>query len=379
MYLFSYDIIVDMGKITFGRIIAWLTAMLFIAVSIVGFTKGQSFPTHVITITGVVGSEKKPFFEDPEVQAVFKKHGYEIKVDTSGSWEMSDKDGLESYDFAFPSSDISAQHLIDAHKNAVKGNAKPFYSPLAIGSFTNIMNILEKNGITKQQYGQWHVDMNAYLQAAKAGKRWNELTGNTDYNSNRSMLITSTDVRSSNSAGMYLGLMSYVNNGNNPPEISQSRSMINDLSGLFLNQGYSQESSAGPWESYLDKGPGLSPMVMIYEAQYLETMIQTPDRMKNTMTLAYPEPGLMADHVIVAFSDNGLKIMDLLQNDKELAGLIAKHGFRVNGANSNAFNETMKSHGLNVPDSGTFTDMAAMPSYETMQSMINEISKEYQK
>jgi len=48
--------------------------MLLIAISVVGFTKSQSFQTHVITITGFVSSEKKPFFEDPEVQAVFQKH-----------------------------------------------------------------------------------------------------------------------------------------------------------------------------------------------------------------------------------------------------------------------------------------------------------------
>ncbi len=46
------------------------------------------------------------------------------------------------------------------------------------------------------------------------GARWGDLDENTAYDVNKSILITSTDVRKSNSAAMYLALSSFVANGN---------------------------------------------------------------------------------------------------------------------------------------------------------------------
>ena len=48
--------------------------MLLIAISVVDFTKSQSFQTHVITITGFVSSEKKPFFLNIRKFRVFFKN-----------------------------------------------------------------------------------------------------------------------------------------------------------------------------------------------------------------------------------------------------------------------------------------------------------------
>lgn len=46
--------------------------MLLIAISVVGFTKSQSFQTHVITITGFVSSEKNRFLKTRKFRLFFK-------------------------------------------------------------------------------------------------------------------------------------------------------------------------------------------------------------------------------------------------------------------------------------------------------------------
>jgi len=39
----------------------------------------------VKTVRGVVGSEKKAFFSDPEVKRIFALSGLSVEVDTAGS------------------------------------------------------------------------------------------------------------------------------------------------------------------------------------------------------------------------------------------------------------------------------------------------------
>lgn len=358
-----------------------ILSVVFIAITVVGLAQGRDKNSIAIgpleEVHGVVGSEKKAFFDDPKVQAAFKKHGLDVTVETSGSWEMSDRDGIEQEDFASPSSDIAATHLIDAHKKAVKSTAKPFYSPMAIGSFDSILSILQKNGVASQKNGQWQIDMGKYLDVVAQNKKWVDLQGNDSYPSQRNVLITSTDVRSSNSAGMYLALASTVLNGNVPPDMTAAKTLVDKTAPLFIDQGYSQESSAGPWENYLDKGPSLSPMVMMYEAQFIETQIQYPDRIKPSMRIAYISPDVMADHNFINFSSKGKEVSDLLSNDPEFAELLAEHGFRINGKNSSVFDKTMKKHKINVVDTASFTNVTTTPSYEVMQYMIGQISKKY--
>lgn len=362
---------------------ASILIVAFAVMAIFGLTKGRSKDAVQLgpleEVHGVVGSEKKAFFDDPKVQEAFRKHDLKVTVETSGSWEMSERDGIEQEDFASPSSDIAAQHLEDAHRKAIKSTSKPFYSPMAIGSFENILEILQKNGMASQTNGQWNIDMAKYLDLVSQNKKWTDLQGSDSYPSQRNVLITSTDVRSSNSAGMYLALAVDVMNGNVPPDTAASKQYVDKLSSLFIDQGYSQESSAGPWENYLDKGPSLSPMVMMYEAQYLETKIQEPDRMKDAMRIAYINPDVIADHNFISFSDKGSKVSDLLSNDEELATLLAEHGFRINGKNSGVFDKVMKQHKINVMDSASFTNVTTTPSYETMQYLIGEIAKRYQR
>ena len=46
-------------------------------------------PGNLTAVTGVVGSEKKAFFNDPAVQQIFNDNGLDVQVHSSGSWRMA--------------------------------------------------------------------------------------------------------------------------------------------------------------------------------------------------------------------------------------------------------------------------------------------------
>lgn len=325
-------------------------------------------------VHGVIGSEKKPFFDDPAVKAVFAANGYDVQVTTAGSRQIATSVDLTDQDFVFPSSAPAAEK-IRAEKKA-KTTYSPFYSPMAIATFTPIVKLLEAGGLASQDAaGTWHLDMAAYLKAVAAGTRWNQLPGAAaTYNSSRTMLIASTDIRQSNSAAMYLALSSYVaNNSNVVSTPEQQAAIIDQVTSLFLDQGYSASSSDGPFEDYLSQGVGSKPMVMVYEAQFLGRQMSSTDVTKD-MVLMYPSPTAFSKHTVVPLTGSGDAVGALLQDDAKLAELAAGHGFRP--ANNQVFTKTLTAHKLAVPP--TPVDVIDPPSYETLESMITVIGNHYQ-
>lgn len=335
---------------------------------------------ELTVVHGVIGSEKESLFADPEAKEIFARHGLDVQVTTSGSWAMAERADLTQADFASPSSEVAAAHLTDVHGDAVLSTSTPFYSPLAIATGSTVLDVLAANGLAEQRDGVWYLDMAAYLDAVASGRRWTDLAGSEAYPSSRNVMITTTDVRSSNSALMYLGLASYVLNGNAviTSEDAAREQAATSLARLFLDQGYSQSSSAGPWESFLSKGPMNQPLTLIYESQYLEAQMNEPTRVTSEMRICYPDPTIFSDHVVVAFSEAGQRVQDVLDNDPDMARVIARHGFRVNGANSGAFSEQVSEAGLTgYAADGTFIDVAQAPSYEIADAMLQTIEALY--
>ncbi|MGO1542765.1 MAG: hypothetical protein ACTHXA_00315 [Gulosibacter sp.] len=362
-----------------GLVVLGIVAVL--VVQLTGLGRGGTPKFNLTTVEGVVGSEKVAFFEDPAVREIFEGHGYDVQVTSSGSWRMASLDGVTENDFAFPASEIAAEHLSTTHGDAVVSTHKPFFSPLAIATFEPIMTLLEQNGVASQDAsGRWNLDMAAYLDMVEADTRWNELEGAANlYNSPRSVLITSTDIRTSNSAGMYLALSSFVLNGNSVvSNQSQAGEHMDLLTKLFVSQGYSGASSTAPFEDYLSQGMGAVPMVMVYEGQFLEEQLSERSRIQDGMVLAYPSPTIFSVHTGVTFSEEGQAVMELLETDPELAEQLAAHGFRPQGANGAAFDTFLQEQQITAyPSTSEFVNIAAEPSYEVLDYLLQQISAAY--
>ena len=226
-------------------------------------------PPPPTAVRGVIGSEKQPFFRDPAVVAAFARHGLEVQVDLAGSREIATRVDLDRYDFAFPAGIPAAERIRRERK--VTAFYQPFYTPMAVGTFKPIAELLARpRWPARWPAADWRFDMRRYLELVAAETRWNELPGNRAYPARKSLLIASTDVRTSNSAAMYLALASYVGNGDRVVEnAAQGDKVVDQVAPLFLRQGFSEYSTEGPFEDYLTIGAGKTPMVMIYEAQFL--------------------------------------------------------------------------------------------------------------
>jgi hypothetical protein len=347
-----------------------------IAVAVAWGRGGIAASRDLDPVQGVIGSEKKPFFDDPEVKAVFARHGLDVQVRTAGSRQIATSVDLTGVDFVFPSSAPAAERL---KETTGKSTAyAPFYSPMAIATFTPIVQLLAGAGIAHQDAnGQWRFDVGAYLDAVAAGTRWNQLPGADElYDTSRSLLVSSTDVRTSNSAAMYLAIASYVANDDAVVATAAQRDAVIDaMAGLFLQQGFSASSSEEPFDDYLSQGIGSKPLVMIYEAQFLGRQMNDATKSSVTpdMALMYPSPTVLSKHTLIPLTDAGDRVGQLLTTDADLQRLAAQYGFRP--ADPAVFAATLQAHGLAAP--ATPVDVVEPPSYETLEAMIEEISARY--
>jgi hypothetical protein len=139
---------------------------------------------------------------------------------------------------------------------------------------------------------------------------------------------------------------------------------------LFTRQGFAESSSEEPFNDYLSIGIGKTPMVLIYEAQFVDRAGQTNGGIRKDMVLLYPDPDVISKHTVVPLTAPGDEVGRLLTNDPELQRLAVVHGFRT--ANPTAFRDFVsRSHVSVAPD---VLNVIEPPTYETLDALVTEIS-----
>ena len=327
---------------------------------------------NLTSVSGYIGSEKDAFFKDPGVVAALKRGGFSVKTTTAGSREIATKD-LTGVDFVFPAGVPAAEKIRRDHPGTQ--SVVPFYTPMAIASWKPIVDLLTAAGVAHQTAGGYTaLDMNAYMALVAKDTRWKDLPNNTAYPVNKSILITSTDVRTSNSAAMYLSVASYVANSQNIIENDQQAAAVLDkVSPLFLRQGYVESSSAVPFDDYLVQGMGKAPMVMIYESQFIGKAAANDGSIRPDMVLMYPEPTILSKHTLVSLTPAGASLGQFLLADPELRTLATQYGFRT--TDTAGFTAFVAAHKLSVPD--TLLNVIEPPSYEALEAMITRLDQLY--
>lgn len=324
-----------------------------------------------VTMHGLIGSEKDPFFKDPRVVAALKRGGFAVSVSTAGSRQIAGAD-LSKEDFAFPAGVPAAEKIRRDHTGSKA--FVPFYTPMAIATWKPIVALLAAAGVVHTTGDITTLDVSAYMKLVDRNTRWKDLAGNTTYSVNKSILVTSTDVRKSNSAAMYLSLASYVANGDNIVQNDADVGRLMDrLSPLFLRQGFVASSSEEPFEDYLVQGMGKSPMVMIYESQFIQRVASADGSITPEMVLIYPDPTIFSKHTFVGLTANGIKLGDFVTNDPEMRTLATEYGFRT--TDTAAFTKFVADHALAVP--AALINVIDPPTYETLEAMITRLEAVY--
>jgi hypothetical protein len=341
-----------------------------IAVSVIGKGGRSGNGGPIATVNGVIGSEKQPFFDDAEVKAAFRSHGLDVHVNTAGSRQIATSTDLSKYDFAFPAGVTAAEKIKRDHKTNT--SYEPFYTPMVVASFRPIADLLVANAAATKVGSYYTLEMGNFEALVARNTRWSDLPNNTAYPANKVILITSTDVRTSNSAAMYLAITTYVANGSNiVPDQATADKILPTVEPLFLKQGFTETSSEGPFNDYLTIGIGKTPMVMIYESQFVAKAAANDGSIGKDMVLMYPSPTLLSKHTLVPLNSKGDEVGRLLTDDPDLQRLAVKYGFRTK--NPAQFKQFASSHGVSLPDS--LVNVIDPPTYEVLEYMISTIEK----
>ena len=315
------------------------------------------------TVRGVIGSEKSPFFADQRVKDAFASHGLRVEVDSRGSREMATNVPLDRYDFAFPGSTQAAERVRRAR--VATSTQAPFWSPVAVATFTPIADLLAAEGVARRApAGHWVLDLGRYLDLAKRDVRWDQLKGNVAYPARRDVLVTTTHPGDSNSAGVYAWLALH--------QLGGGAKALDEVVGLFTDQGGMERSTEDPFEKYLSQGLNYAPLVLVYEAQYIDA--GQAGTLPRNATLLYLSPTTPSAHTVVAFDAAGDQVGQLLATDGELIRLAAEHGFRT------ADEATIAPVLAKVPAGGAalpakVTDIVPAPAPEVVDSLLTSLDQ----
>jgi|CXWL01.1.fsa_nt_gi hypothetical protein len=331
---------------------------------------------QVQELSGLIALDVEPYFQDPRVQKALLENGFKLSVKRIGSREMAARviPG-QTPDFFYASGVVAANQIGDAAKKANLASAvySPIYTPMVIASWAPIAQILAANGMAKEASpGVWHVDLAKLTQTMQDKKRWKDLKGAQAYDVSKSVLVSTTDVRKSNSAAMYLALTTYAANGGEiVTDRDTAQKMAKTVVGLFKRQGYQENYVNGNFDDYVSIGIGKTPMAFIYENQIVSYAL-AKQGLSPGMVLLYPQPTLFNKVQFVALSERSKKLGELLSTHRELQRLAVDFGFRI--AESAYFVQATKAANLAVEE--RMTQVIDPPSFEIMGDMIDVIARE---
>jgi hypothetical protein len=344
-----------------------LAAVLLVGVAIAIIIGGRGSSHATITVRGVIGSEDGAFFADSAVQEELAHNGLKVEVDPAGSRQIATSINLDKYDFAFPSSSPAADRILQERKTTTRYT--PFASPMVIATFRPIADLLAREGVVRNGSV---FDFSRYLGLVTQHRRWDQLDRNTAYPIRKNILVSTTDPRTSNSAAMYLAIASYIADGDQIVRgAAAERQVLPTVTSLFIDQGYTDNTSEGPFGNYLSLGMGSAPMVLAYEAQYVDAAVR--GQLKPDMVLLYPSPTVQSTHTLVPFDDKGDRVGRLLTTDSKLQRLAALHGFRT--SDPAQFAKVTGEH--HVPVRADLIDVVGTPSYDTLEHLLDQVAKAY--
>jgi hypothetical protein len=325
-------------------------------------------------LRGLIAVDVEPFFKDERVLKTLAAARLPVQVARVGSRDMSSKvGGADQPDFFIASGVVAANMIADAARKAGKSatQTSPFHTPLVVASWEPIAKILATNGMARsiapRVYG---LDMEKLTQAMLAKQRWRDLKGSGDYAVSRSVLVSTTDIRRSNSAAMYLALTSAALNGDVVADRTAAQKYATQLAELFKRQGFQENYVNGAFDDYLAIGMGKTPLAFIYESQMLAQAQK--GGVRPEMVLMYPQPTIVNKLVLVTLSERAKRLAELLVADKTLQAVALEQGFRTGDAA--AFAAAAEKAGLAVDQ--RMNQVIDPPGFDLMFEMIDIVSRE---
>ena len=146
---------------------------------------------------------------------------------------------------------------------------------------------------------------------------------------------------------------------------------------IFRRMGYKPTSSGKMFEDYLAGGPGAQPLVVGYENQLVEWVLEDEERWRRVVAAApakpvvlYPRPTVLSAHPLIAIDPAAGALIDALLQPEVQEIAWTDHGFRgplaTLGGNENPL---FAEHVLKQVDA-----VVPMPDATTMLALIETIA-----
>lgn len=328
-----------------------------------------------VPLKGLIAVDVEPYFKDTRVIKALAGQRLPTEVVRVGSRDMAAQvvKGTAP-DFLFASGVVAANQIVEAARKAglPATQVAPFHTPLVIASWEPIAKILLANGLARAVSPKvYSVDMARLTELMLARRKWKDLKDSADYPVTRSVLVSTTDLRRSNSGALYLALTSYALNGDVVTDRATAQQMALKLSELFKRQGYQENYVNGNFDDYVAIGIGKAPMAFIYENQLVNYAL-TRKGVGTDMVLMYPQPTIVNKVVFVALNERAKALGELLARDAGLQDIAVEYGFRI--ADTDRFVAAVKPTGLAVAP--RLTEVVDPPSFEIMAEMIDTVARE---
>ncbi|WP_345057418.1 hypothetical protein [Streptomyces rameus] len=344
---------------------------------------------RIVTIQAKMAS-KADFFEDPEVQRLLVRHGFRVHITRMGSRGIATQK-YDGYDVVFPSGQPAADLITG--RSAAEGHPvttyRPFVSPIVLGTYREYAETLQDAGIAAPLPGvpagseplYYSLDMKKFLAASAHGRRWDDLgTGRHGIHNGNKVLAQTSDICQANSAGTYLGLVSYVWNAQEIPQTPAEAARFAERIRLLLNDQGMPSSEKN--ETYVSaEGKSISPIAVIYEHQFLAHQIAARSRtghVDGERVLLYPSARFVTEPQLIALTPDGDRLGELITTDPALQQRAMELGFRVRdaqggSATSDALTRFLGQRGIQAPVLSDDDTKAVLPRLDLLERMIEVV------
>jgi hypothetical protein len=366
--------------------VAFAVAAVVVAAMLTGATVVRRPTSSSMMMIQMAGSDD--FFDEQAVRQEFARNGIIVQQHPLGSQLIAKVPDLATaYDIANAGSYEAAkniEHALDAQGADVE-NSTQISTPMVILTDRSIVDLLLPSGLVTDEGGFLVFHVERYLaEVVSRGMRWKDIPHNLSYSNDNQILVSTTDPGESNSGGMFAAIASFVTNNNTPiKDVRPDDTSLDVVINCFKAQGSMADHTPKLLSRFLTVGTSRYPMAMVYERDYLATLLLHPEEVPPHMVAMYPTPTVISDETLVqwkprnARSGRAAKVVELLNHDPILLKLEEQSGART-ANDRNQFVADMAAKDIKVPDLAalpTGLQVASLPSDAVLQKLIAAIEK----
>jgi len=360
------------------RFLWWFSppaAIAVIGLILVLVTGHVTGPLKHITVVRAMLASKREFFEDEQVKRILMANGYQVQITPVGSFELAEKEDLDTFGFVFPSGQSAADRVRERRQGQHAIAFRPFFTPIVLATFREYADALVKAGVAEQQSTSlyYDLDVDKMVELIDSGALWSDQGLD---NRNR-IIAQSPDPCRTYSGAVYVGLVAFARYRHPPAGEAEAVKMGRELKPMFDAEGQHGEDMAPKY--FVPEGRSFAPIAVIYEHQFLAHQIRELERngrLDDQRVLLYPKAQHESAPELISLSPEGDEIGRLLMENADLRQRAVELGFHVlspGGAPEIDFAGFLGQRGVPVPRSGSGNTETWLPANALLKKMIGEI------